>query len=197
MIDLLSSVCIYLSSKTEIYVAASTAPRSNNFLWSSAEQWVHISFRITPSGPITPAQLDTNWQFCLSAHAIMGWLPLICALLGSRRASESLWADLRGLGTGWQSGGLSPTWARKLNHPRQQYPGFLKVSSRTPWLRCTTTQARYHCMRSKLGASVAAMQLSLLELSSGQIRLGLSMCNGGTEIRSQGEFAFAKNIIIT
>lgn len=51
-------------------------------------------------------------------------------------------------------------------------------------------------MQNQLGASAVAMQSGLLGLSSGQIRLGLTMCNGGTETRSQGEFAFT-NIIPT
>lgn len=130
MINFLSSLCVYPSTKIEICVAASGVPCSHIFLWSSTKQWVHISFWIKPSGPIIPAQLDTNWQLCHSTHAIMGWFQFICALLGSHWDSGSLWAYFHGLGTGWQSGGLSPTWARKPHHLRQHYAGFLICPAR-------------------------------------------------------------------
>lgn len=85
-----------------------------------------------------------------------------------------------------RSGGLSSTWARKLNHLSQPYTGFLQVSM----------QAWYNCMWSQSGTSAVEMQSCLLGLASGQIRLGLTVCNVGNETRIQGDFAFAKNIII-
>lgn len=86
-----------------------------------------------------------------------------------------------------RSAGLSSTWARKLSHLRQPYTGFLQVSM----------QAGYNCMQSQPGTSAMEMQSCLLGLASGQIRLGLTVCNVGNETRRQGDFAFAKNIIIT
>lgn len=87
-----------------------------------------------------------------------------------------------------RSGGLSSsTWVKKLNHLSQPYTGFLQVSM----------QARYNCMQSQPGTSVVEMQSCLLGLASGKIRLGPTVCNVGNETRKQGDFAFAKNIIIT
>lgn len=77
----------------------------------------------------------------------------------------------------------SPPRARKLNHLSQPYRGFLKVSM----------QARYNCMQSQPGASAMEMQSCLLGLASGQIRLGITV----SETSRQGDFAFAKNMIIT
>lgn len=51
-------------------------------------------------------------------------------------------------------------------------------------------------MQSQPGTSAMEMQSCLLGLASGQIRLGLTVCNVGNETRRQGDFAFAKNIII-
>lgn len=58
-------------------------------------------------------------------------------------------------------------------------------------------QAGYNCLQSQPGTSAMEMQSCLLGLASGQIRLGLTVCNVGNETRRQGDFAFAKNIIIT